>query len=140
MPIPRPRQPLKTTDSVMALNLDTGKPLWVSQDTENDVWLAGCGPPNPSENCPKEIGPDYDFGSSPILRALPNGRRILVAGQKSGIVWAHDPDKQGAVVWKVQLVEELDARRDYVRRGRRRPKRLLWFEHRGHRRRSVDDR
>jgi polyvinyl alcohol dehydrogenase (cytochrome) len=100
-------QPLKTTDSVMALNMDNGKPLWVSQDTENDVWLAGCGPTNTSENCPKDIGPDYDFGSSPILRTLPNGRRILVAGQKSGIVWAHDPDKQGAVVWKIQLVEEL---------------------------------
>jgi polyvinyl alcohol dehydrogenase (cytochrome) len=30
-----------------------------------------------------------------------------VAGQKSGIVWAHDPDRQGAVVWKIQLVENL---------------------------------
>ncbi len=99
-------QPIKTTDSVMALNMDTGKPLWASQDTENDVWLAGCGPTNTSENCPKDIGPDYDFGSSPILRTLANGRRILVAGQKSGIVWAHDPDKQGAVVWKIRLVEE----------------------------------
>ena len=53
------------------------------------------------------MGPDYDFGSSPILRTLPSGRRILVAGQKSGIVWAHDPDKQGAVVWKLQLVDKL---------------------------------
>ena len=91
----------------MALNMDTGKPLWAAQDTENDVWLAGCGPTNPSENCPKDIGPDYDFGASPILRTLPNGHRILVAGQKSGIVWAHDPDKQGAVVWKLQVVDEL---------------------------------
>ncbi len=100
-------QPVKTTDGVMALNMDTGKVLWIAQDTENDVWLAGCGPQSTSENCPKDIGPDYDFGSSPILRTLPNGRRILVAGQKSGIVWAHDPDKQGAVVWKAQLVDRL---------------------------------
>ncbi len=102
-------QPFKTTDSVMAFNMDNGKPLWASQDTPNDVWLAGCGPANKSESCPKDIGPDYDFGSSPILRTLPNGSRILVAGQKSGVVWAHDPDKQGAVVWKIRLVEE-DAR------------------------------
>src|SRR5208282_1051584 len=45
-------------------------------------------------------GPDYDFGSSPILVDLKNGRSELIAGQKSGYVWAHDPDKKGAVVWK----------------------------------------
>jgi polyvinyl alcohol dehydrogenase (cytochrome) len=100
-------QPLKTTDAVVALNMDNGKLLWSSQDTENDVWLAGCNPQSTSENCPKNIGPDYDFRASPILRTLTHGRRILVAGQESGIVWAHDPDKQGAVVWKAQLVDKL---------------------------------
>jgi hypothetical protein len=25
---------------------------------------------------------------------------VLIGGQKSGMVWAHDPDKKGAVVWK----------------------------------------
>ena len=43
------------------------------------------------ENCPKEDGPDYDYGSSPILVALPDGRDLLLAGQKSGIVYALDP-------------------------------------------------
>lgn len=97
----------KTTDAVMALDMSTGKVLWSVQDTENDAWLSGCGPQATSENCPKDIGPDYDFGASPILRMLPNGRRILVAAQKSGMVWAHDPDKQGAVVWNTQLVDKL---------------------------------
>jgi polyvinyl alcohol dehydrogenase (cytochrome) len=100
-------QPIKTTDGVMAIDMDTGKVLWSAQDTPNDVWLAGCGGQNMSENCPKTIGPDYDFGASPILRSLPNGHRILVAGQKSGIVWAHDPDQQGAVVWKAQLADKI---------------------------------
>ena len=97
-----------TTDAIMALDMDTGKVLWKIQDTPNDAWLSGCnGKENDSENCPKELGPDYDFGASPILRTLPNGRRILVAGQKSGMVWAHDPDRKGAVVWKAQLVDKL---------------------------------
>jgi len=96
-----------TTDAIMALDIDSGKVLWTVQDTEKDAWLVNCGGPNSSENCPKELGPDFDFGSSPILRALPGGRRILVAGQKSGIVWGHDPDRRGAVVWKAQLVEKL---------------------------------
>jgi polyvinyl alcohol dehydrogenase (cytochrome) len=96
-----------TTDAIMALDIDSGKVLWTVQDTEKDAWLVNCGGPNSSGNCPKELGPDFDFGSSPILRALPGGRRILVAGQKSGIVWGHDPDRRGAVVWKAQLVEKL---------------------------------
>ena len=52
------------------------------------------------ENCPKRLGPDYDFGSSPILRTLASGKDILIAGQKSGVIWGHDPDRKGAVVWK----------------------------------------
>jgi len=83
--------------------------LWAVQDTANDAWLVGCTgasvPPNRRpENCPKQLGPDHDFGASPILKALPNGRTILVAGQKSGNVWAHDPDRKGAVVWRTALV------------------------------------
>jgi len=94
----------KTTDSIMAMDLDTGKILWSVQDTENDAWLAGCNGPVFPENCPKNMGPDHDFGSPPILKALPSGRTLLIAGQKSGNVWAHDPDQKGAVVWRTALV------------------------------------
>jgi polyvinyl alcohol dehydrogenase (cytochrome) len=99
----------KNTDAIMALDLKTGKIMWSVQDTENDAWLSGCGGEIKSENClsPAEIGPDYDFGASPILKTLPNGHRILVAGQKSGMVWGHDPDRDGMVVWKAQLVQKL---------------------------------
>jgi polyvinyl alcohol dehydrogenase (cytochrome) len=94
----------KTTDAIVALDLESGKILWSVQDTENDAWLVGCTNEKKPENCPKELGPDHDFGASPILRTLANGRTILVAGQKSGNVWAHDPDRNGAVVWKTALV------------------------------------
>jgi polyvinyl alcohol dehydrogenase (cytochrome) len=97
----------ETTDAVMALDLDTGRVLWVAQDLPNDAWLVGCDTDDRTENCPEDVGPDYDFGASPILRALADGRRILVAGQKSGEVYAHDPDRKGAVVWKATLVSEL---------------------------------
>ena len=99
----------KNTDAIMALDLKTGKVMWSVQDTEADAWLSGCGGEIKSENClpPSEIGPDYDFGASPILKTLTNGHRILVAGQKSGMVWGHDPDRDGTVVWKAQLVKKL---------------------------------
>jgi len=89
----------KGSDSILALDMDTGAVLWSVQDLENDAWMVGC-PESNQENCPKEVGPDYDFGSSPILKTLANGKSILVAGQKSGDVWGHDPDRRGAVVWK----------------------------------------
>jgi polyvinyl alcohol dehydrogenase (cytochrome) len=93
-----------TTDAIMAMDLTTGKILWSVQDTPKDTWLAGCNGATPPPNCPKDLGPDHDFGSPPILKTLANGRTILVAGQKSGNVWAHDPDKKGAVIWKTALV------------------------------------
>lgn len=94
----------KTTDSILAMDLDTGKILWSVQDSENDTWLAGCTSAKLPENCPKTLGPDHDFGSPPILKTFPNGRTLLIAGQKSGNVWAHDPDQKGAVVWRTALV------------------------------------
>jgi polyvinyl alcohol dehydrogenase (cytochrome) len=92
-----------TTDAIMALDMDTGKVLWSVQDTPNDAWIAACWPPNVSDNCPKPLGPDYDFGASPILRTLADGHRLLLAGQKSGTVWAHDPDNGGVLKWKMDL-------------------------------------
>jgi len=45
-----------------------------------------------------QVGPDYDFGNSPILRTLPDERTLIFIGQKGGDAWALDPDKQRAVV------------------------------------------
>ena len=95
------------SDAVIAFNPDTGLRVWVRQLTEGDVWLVGCSgdpdAPNRSETCPEEVGPDFDFGSSPILRTLADGRDILTVGQKSGIAWALDPDRQGRVLWQLRV-------------------------------------
>jgi polyvinyl alcohol dehydrogenase (cytochrome) len=82
----------------MALALDTGAIRWVQQVTPDDTFVIGCRPGN--ANCPDDVGPDFDFGNSPILRTLPNGRRVIVIGQKSGVAYGLDPDKQGAVLWR----------------------------------------
>jgi polyvinyl alcohol dehydrogenase (cytochrome) len=96
-----------TTDAVMAMDLKTGHILWTVQDTLDDAWLAGCGNVTTPTNYPQPLGPDYDFGASPVLRSLSGNRRILVAAQKSGVVWGHDPDRQGEVVWKIQLPQQM---------------------------------
>ena len=41
--------------------------------------------------------------SPPILVTLPNGRRALVAGQKSGVVHALDPDREGEILWQERV-------------------------------------
>jgi polyvinyl alcohol dehydrogenase (cytochrome) len=89
-----------TTDAVIAFDMDTGKVRWSRQLTPSDAFIIGCAPGGDNSNCPQTAGPDYDIGTSPILRTLPGGRRILLIGQKSGIAYGLDPDKDGAIVWQ----------------------------------------
>jgi polyvinyl alcohol dehydrogenase (cytochrome) len=93
--------PTSASDAFLAFEMDTGKLAWSRQLTEGDAFNVGCGaPPETPSNCPEARGPDFDFGSSAILVDLAGGRRALVAGQKSGIVYALDPDKKGEILWQ----------------------------------------
>jgi polyvinyl alcohol dehydrogenase (cytochrome) len=94
----------KTSDAVVAINLSTGKIVWSFQAVPNDAWMVGCVP-EATENCPKHLGVDFDFGSSPILLNLANNQQILLATPKSGTVFALDPDRKGMVLWSVSLSE-----------------------------------
>lgn len=91
---------INTSDAILAFDLQTGSLLWSSQVQPKDNFTMGCGR---GANCPEDRGPDYDFGTSPILRDLPNGKRVLVCGQKSGIVWGLDPDDRGKVLWQTRV-------------------------------------
>jgi polyvinyl alcohol dehydrogenase (cytochrome) len=89
----------KTSDAIIAFDLKTGKFLWSEQFLANDAWNVACDSANEA-NCPEARGPDLDFASSPILHKLSNGKRILVAGQKSGMVYGIDPDEKGKRLWE----------------------------------------
>jgi len=94
----------KNSDAIVAYDLKTGKLLWSYQALANDASPAGCGGNGPKgEQCPENVGPDWDFANSPILRTLQNGKRILVAAHKGGGVVAVDPDRKGALVWTADL-------------------------------------
>jgi polyvinyl alcohol dehydrogenase (cytochrome) len=91
-----------TTDAVIAMDAKTGRLLWSRQPQAGDFWNFSC--PSPEKvNCGEAAGPDFDIGVSPILRALPGGRRILVVGQKSGMVYGLDPDHEGKIVWEARV-------------------------------------
>jgi len=98
-----------TTDSIMAFDLKTGKVLWSYQGYANDASPGDCTGPGPKgAQCPQNVGPDWDFGDSPILRTLANGKRVLVCAHKGGTVVAVDPDRRGALVWTADLTAGRD--------------------------------
>lgn len=100
----------KTSDGIVAFDMQTGKLLWSYQGVENDASPAGCNGRGPKgEQCPEHVGPDWDFANPPILRTLPNGKRILMAGHKGGIAVGIDPDNKGALLWKADLTEGVAA-------------------------------
>jgi polyvinyl alcohol dehydrogenase (cytochrome) len=91
----------RTTDAILALDLDTGRIRWVAQPIPNDVWTGGCKPQNPDNpNCPATLGSDHDFSMSPVLAKRANGQDVLIVQQKSGMAYAFDPDRGGALVWQ----------------------------------------
>lgn len=94
----------ETSDAVVAYDLKSGRLRWSKQVTPNDAYVVGCGA-NAAvrENCPDDEGPDFDFGNSPILKTLPNGRGVITLGQKSGVAWGLDPDREGSVLWQKRL-------------------------------------
>jgi polyvinyl alcohol dehydrogenase (cytochrome) len=91
-----------TSDAIFALTLKDGKTLWVKQLTKGDSFNIGCAVEDKA-NCPKDAGPDFDIGAPPILRKLDDGKRILIVGQKSGVVYGLDPDTEGNEVWQTRI-------------------------------------
>ena len=90
-----------TSDAIVAFDLATGAVRWTNQLTPGDAFILGCEGGNP--NCPDVDGPDFDFGSSPALVTRTDGRDLLVIGQKSGVGYGLDPDREGAVVWQYRV-------------------------------------
>jgi polyvinyl alcohol dehydrogenase (cytochrome) len=93
------------SDAVVALRMSTGEILWSKQFTAKDAWNGACGfypgtHVEGGEKCPDSDGPDFDFAASSVLVQLPNGRRALLLGQKSGMVYAVDPDSKGQILWQ----------------------------------------
>lgn len=90
-----------TSDAIFAIGLATGEVRWVFQATENDAWNAACEAADTS-NCPTEDGPDFDFGAGTVLATGSDGRDYVLAGQKSGVQHALDPET-GQPVWQQRI-------------------------------------
>jgi polyvinyl alcohol dehydrogenase (cytochrome) len=81
-------------DSVVALDVKTGRIAWAMRTLTDDV----------STNF-DHVGPDYDFAQGPSLFTTEVGGKpttLVGAGQKSGVYWALNP-ATGEVVWKTEV-------------------------------------
>ncbi len=114
-------EPAVTSDSIMAVNMDTGKILWWKQAKADDVWHGGCvqsvpgraapppgpgrgnQPPYPPDNCVEKTGPDWDYAASPNLATMPDGHTVIIASPKQAVVRALDPDKKGETIWEQDI-------------------------------------
>ena len=76
------------SDAIVALDMDSGRIKWVTQTVAGDIW--------PGD------GPDSDWGAPPALVRKPDGKDILVAGQKSAVVFGFDPDT-GKPLWQTRV-------------------------------------
>lgn len=88
-----------SSDAIIAFDMDSGTVLWKMQATEGDAWNMACESVD-EINCPPEDGPDYDFAAAPILATNKDGKQVILAGQKSGEIFALDPDNDGAIIWR----------------------------------------
>jgi polyvinyl alcohol dehydrogenase (cytochrome) len=89
------------SDSLLALDLNTGAIRWSRQVTENDIWNGSCRQPDrEAAVCPDKDAPDFDFTGSALLVDVGNGRQLIVVGNKSGVIFGFDPDAAGTIVWQ----------------------------------------
>jgi len=70
-------------DAVVALGLADGKVRWARQLLDPDADTS-------------------EFTASPILRSLASGKQVVIAGQRSGMVYAIDPDRDGEILWQTK--------------------------------------
>jgi outer membrane protein assembly factor BamB len=98
-------------NSVLALDIITGKINWFRTLGPLDAWNAACvpnllpgNPPDapPGPSCPKYIGKDADFGMAPTFvlgsESTPDGKDVVIAGQKNGNLYAFSA-QAGTVMW-----------------------------------------
>jgi polyvinyl alcohol dehydrogenase (cytochrome) len=76
------------SDALIALDARTGRIRWSVQRTPDDTW---------NLTTLINAGPDFDFGDSPQVYRLPGGRKVVGAGQKSGVYHVLDA-ATGAVI------------------------------------------
>ena len=101
---------VEASDAVVALDMKNGKKKWVKSFVPlrfggQDIWNGSCVDviKGARAECPAEEQGDRDLGSPVILQTRKDGSDILLVGSKDGVLYALDPDREGAIIWQVRV-------------------------------------
>lgn len=93
------------TNSVVALDLDTGRRVWTQELRPRDF----------NRSCATAVVPNctertqlLEVSCPPMLVTSADHRQVIVVGQKSGVLFALDPDRNGAMVWERRISKGAD--------------------------------
>jgi polyvinyl alcohol dehydrogenase (cytochrome) len=86
------------SDSVVAIDMQTGAIKWYWQATEDDAWNGSCEE-KIKHNCPDEGGPDHDYPAGPVLTRTKDGKEVIVASDKAGLAVGLEAET-GKLLWK----------------------------------------
>ena len=89
-------------DAIIAFDLDTGTRKWAVQPRPLDN-AAACGNQDEEDGCNNPASPLFEFAAPVVLANAADGHDLLLAGQKSGVVYALDPDHDGKLVWETRV-------------------------------------
>lgn len=92
----------KGTNAVVAFDMKTGAIRWSTQVTAADNYIMGCWAKVKGTNCPNPLGPDVDFGASPLLFGAHGKRQVVVAADKASNVYGFDP-ASGKLLWSLSV-------------------------------------
>ena len=101
---------VEASDAVVAIDIKNGKKKWVKSFAParfggQDIWNGSCVDviKGAREECPTDVQGDRDLGSPIVLQTRNDGSELLLVGSKDGMLYALDPDQQGAVIWQVRV-------------------------------------
>jgi polyvinyl alcohol dehydrogenase (cytochrome) len=89
-------------NAVIAFDLGTGERKWVQQLRPRDNATA-CKNQDEEDACDNPASALFEFASPAVLTSLSAGKDVLLAGQKSGVIYALDPDGSGRVLWEARV-------------------------------------
>jgi polyvinyl alcohol dehydrogenase (cytochrome) len=90
------------TNAVVALDMVTGQRRWAVQPRPDGDPYTKCREAARTD-CEKPAPEYLEFGDAPALARRADGKDVVVLGQKSGVMYALDPDHDGKLLWQTRV-------------------------------------
>jgi polyvinyl alcohol dehydrogenase (cytochrome) len=87
-------------NAIIAFDLSSGARKWARQPVPRDNNAACKHQDDDPDACDNRASALFEFAAPAVLATLSNGRQVLLAGQKSGVIYALDPDHGGDTLWE----------------------------------------